>query len=160
LSDFFHDYKKVEDEEGRRNLLDVASAYVVANCWRKMFRRMGGWAPAGFIYQLAKVDLESSYKLSQKQGLQGPSEVGSDRPLYQTLKLLKDDVLKGILNQFTPISEKKQPVDNLKKLMAALEDMDQSSDWDKPIYTLEVCVEFHHLLISLLLGYREAAFPA
>jgi hypothetical protein len=117
---------------------------------------MVGWPPAGFIYQLASVDLGSLYKSRQKLP-NGLPDVGSDRPLYQTLKLLGDERNK-LMKELKPVEGTKWQADNLDNLMAALEDRDKSGDWDKPIYTWEVCVEFHHLLIGLLLGYGRFLF--
>lgn len=117
---------------------------------------MLGWAPAGFIYQLAGVDLEALYKSRKTQP--GPREKGSDRPLYQTLKLLPENAWDYIMAQLTPVPGTKWRAKNLKNLMAALEGMEKSRDWDKPIYTWDVCVEFHHLLLSLLLGYGRLLF--
>jgi hypothetical protein len=138
-------------------------------CWRKMGRRIHSWASQGFIYQLAEVtptalrDHVQNYQSEKEAESSGkprvPDEFQRKRniTLYSLLKSLKPSDIKAILNQIRytlPVS-KQQASGNIDKLMAALEAMAEGTS-ETPVYNEDTCVEFHHLLIALLLGYGRS----
>jgi hypothetical protein len=110
----------------------------------------------GYIYQIAVIPPASIVDMAEAKPNAADGKPRSDVNLYRLLDQLAPGVIKGIMSQFCPSPD--QQLDNIGSLMAALELKHKSGDWSSSVYDRDVCLEFHHLLIALLLGYGRSLF--
>jgi hypothetical protein len=144
--------------EVQATCFEIGACYMTAACWRKMWRRISSWESQGFIYLLAKMQpkaIRGQVKPEAKKATKEDRQ--SNVFMYQCLKHIGSSVIGHMLEKLTdPVDGK--PVDaKIDKLMAALEDFSKSgSDSKLSAYNVDTCVEFHHLLVALLLAYGRA----
>jgi hypothetical protein len=131
--------------------------YVTVMCWRKMQHRVHHWVSIGIIYLLAKIKPETLQRgvghLYREGAADKPMKTQrTDVELYKLLKGLGADVIKEILDNFHPLPGV-TACNGINNLMAALKLIAKSDDWSLSAYNANTCTEFHHFLVSLLLGY-------
>jgi hypothetical protein len=112
---------------------------------------MDHWISMGYIYQIAFIPPVSIIQGAEATSNADDGKPRSDENLYILLDQIAPGVIKDIMNQFRPPSG--QQLGSIEGLMAALELRDKSGDWSSSAYNKDVCLEFHHLLVALLLGY-------
>jgi hypothetical protein len=119
--------------------------YIISSCWRKLYRRIKGWAGLGFIHNLLHCrnggevrTWISLYNWNQPSRSRGPGD--------STLcKYLRDTT--GIFADLTGGTHLKM---KMKLLEDFLEKAKSCLDSDKPLYNKDTAEGFHELLLAAL----------
>jgi len=128
-----------------------------------MRRRINHWASQGFIWTLGQVDdtlLQQSYKRFASTLNEIPQR--KDTALGRTLQILGDDHISEIMSnhpiEYTSEGGVKIKDTSIPKLQDAFKKALSPLTSSEPvvIYSQDTCVEFHHLLLSVLHGYGRS----
>jgi hypothetical protein len=133
--------------------------YVTAMCWRKMYRRITHWVSMGYIYLLAGITPEElrgkcrglkPRAFKQPEGRHDPVPHPKNEALYLSLRALSESAVGAILAHFHPLP----PVQVCGDINNLVIQLQLASEQKIPsAYNEKSCVEFHHLLVAVLLGY-------
>jgi hypothetical protein len=128
------------------------SEYLVSSCYKKMRRRIGHWAAVGIISGLANMDLKSLSKLTVNMSISSNAPEADLRFARQFLTLCNDNepavqYLWGLTTASVP-PDVKGP---FTALLAACTSTNTSH-----VYTTETMVDFHCLLVAVLISYSSS----
>lgn len=136
------------------------SAYLSLVSWRKTYRRLVNWTSKGFIYALANIPL-NLFKLAGAKCARSRKPKRSNKALRSEVSCLCQDerAVQRLMDHLSPIrfSHPELIPENLNDLLAALEEEGaQNSDSTHSAYNGKSSIQFHCLLIALLIGYVKA----
>jgi hypothetical protein len=144
--------------------------------WQKMWKRIDHWASQGYIFELAcisedsiKKESKSLYKQDRISGrssrtdralltainnvLQSDADViSSALEQYRSCRFIKSDRSLGQRPSKYPVVK---DINTMKDKLLSVNNL-PSSQHIPPAYTPETSIEFHQLLIALLIAYRRA----
>jgi hypothetical protein len=132
-----------------------------------MWKRINHWMTKGFIYAYAILPPEQLVAQCKvfMENRKGEDCVRTDRSLYQELCRKTDEGIRDVLDNYRSCNDDRVEVkDNIKNLKHALQVANdrtasgEAYDPNAPVYNEKTCVEFHHLLIGVLLGYGKALY--
>jgi hypothetical protein len=150
--------EKVETEQYNR-FIGMAH-YLTMNCWRRLWRRINHWWSKGFIMMLGAIrpeDLARTFTMALQSKVALKSQSGrKDESLYYTLNSLYPEQKAAILSHYQMV-DKYKAVKHINNLICNLEIANTTNSTFR-VYNETTCVEFHHLLLSLLLGYGRALY--
>jgi hypothetical protein len=143
-----------KDPETRQYLSDRFFDYLLASCWRKMNERVTRWWFIGALYHLHDCtrNVEDAYKSCHKECMDLVAHrfpKANDRDLVTTLEDCFSH--KGL----TLIQESYLP-DELKSLSELKLACIEQKHHPFTIYDESNCLQFHQLLLAILLGYVKA----
>ena len=133
--------------------------YITASCRDKMYRRINNWASDGFIFFLCRVKNESIQNVFVQENLL-PSK-RRDNALGEMLQ--EPTLLKRASKEYrAPENSQPGPPPTFGRLACKFKLAEGEGDRICTIYSEDICVEFHQLLVATLLGYKRtlAAFTA
>jgi hypothetical protein len=155
-------YKLQQMSEGRRIYLFRFAKYMVAQCWKKMHRRITHPSSQGFVYTLSRVsedNLRDRYCfLSELSMAQFPSR--NDSVLGRLLVGMADEgQIESIIMK--PCGRPELSSD-LTHIITIFREMQQPSadipkdELARNMYNEDTCWEFHQLLLTTILAYGKA----
>ena len=126
------------------------TSYIVASCWQKIRRQISSWASIGFIFHLFSIDDEDILETYRSRAPLPSHTNRSDRLLVLMLKAISRDEVRHIAQHY-PSSGGPITLDNLER-----EWHKQDGETEHTIYKEDTCVEFHKLLVAVLMSYATA----
>jgi hypothetical protein len=150
LVDFFANHHASTSETQRAEYFETCACYMMMVCWQKMDAHIQGFVQSGQLETSTEENLAAKTRDDKEQQW----KLSSNTNLYNALNSYDTADIKEIMSQVPPLPllPKQKACNNIDTLMAALKaEVDQSSD--SPVYNLDTCVQFHHLLVAVLLCY-------
>lgn len=163
VEEYLAKYKLQRTVKGRRGSFFHFAKYMVAQCWKKMCRRIAHPSSQGFIYALGRVsadNLRDRYRfLSESKTARLHSR--NDSALGRLLVGMADEgQIESIIMQ--PCGHPELSSD-LTHIIAIFREMQLQSSADVPndgliqnVYNEDTCWEFHLLLLATILAYGKA----
>jgi hypothetical protein len=160
--EYLAEYRKRQTMQKRRQYFFRFAAYMVAQCWKKMYRRITHPSSQGFIYVLGRVTKE---ELEVGFDLYAAADVG-DR-----LSKENDSTLGGLLVKMheqgqiqsvimAPCGKKELASERLEHLVAMSKELllqpGKGPKGRLSLYSKDTCWEFHLFLLATLLSYGRA----
>jgi hypothetical protein len=128
--------------------------YIVASCWRKMYRRIIHWSSLGFLHNLRNVDEQWLRTMFKCHSAELPRSSRRDNALWNELHALQSEGMLREVMDFHPTKSTPEPT----RLIAALWEVKEAPGEVMGLgaYTEETCFDLHQLLIAALFGFGHA----
>ena len=160
VEEYLNQFQLLEgDPANQTDLFRKFTHYIVVSCREKMIRRINHWSSRGFICTLGSIGdpfvLESymTFEATIKKQL----SKRKDSALGKTLRDMQGDEVSRVMQWYPRRIEDDAKKDiQLTNLQASFKAMLDSKLEAANVYNQDTCVEFHHLLIAVLIGYGNA----
>jgi hypothetical protein len=149
---YLRKHKEVVDIKDRARHQTLFALYLVVQCWSMMYQRITDWSSQGYIYWLSKIREDklrtASYDLCEdipnqyNWGLAG-----------LVLKMVKNGAMERFI--LGPCGRSEWRSEQFTNLVAAFSKLKEpdASELHGHMYDTTTCVEFHRLLLAILLAY-------
>ena len=153
IKEFINQYRLKREDRERNDMFWKFSAYLSSVSWRRTYRRLRNWTSQGFIYALIAIPLSSVAERAKERSF-NPNSKHSNRALLSEVSGLcrKEGAVQALVG---PLISMQIPIpSNLNNLLQALQ-MEMSNP-NCSAYNETSCIEFHFLLLAILVQYVKA----